>query len=99
VEFDLPGVFLVPAIYLWRAGQRREAAVLASVLFLAVAHLNGTLGGAYGFYGTLLALPLAVTIARLPVRAPRVQWLFYGVYPIHLALIGGLKRMTLLQAP
>lgn len=93
VEFDVPGVFLIPAIYLWRAEARREAAVLALIVFLAVAALNGSFGGAHGWTGTLLALPLAVALAYVPVEAPRLRWLFYAVYPLHLALIGALKHL------
>jgi hypothetical protein len=92
VEFDLMGVFLVPAIYLWRAEGRRDAAALACVLFIAVALLNGSFGGAWGAGGTLMAIPLAMLVAQAPVGAPRLAMLFYAVYPIHLALIGALKR-------
>jgi hypothetical protein len=94
VEFDLPGVFLIPAIYFWRTEARREAAVLALVLFLAVTVLNGLYGGPYGVVGTLLALPLAFALAHVPIEAPRLRWLFYAVYPLHLALIGALKPVS-----
>lgn len=93
VEFDLPGVFLIPAIYLWRTEGPREGA-FAAVLFAAVGILNGSFGGAGGFAGTLLALPLAIAVAHLPVTAPRLRWLFYAVYPLHLGLIGALKQAS-----
>jgi len=92
VEYDLLGVFLIPAIYLWRVEEDRAFAMLALVLFLAVANLNRSFGGAYGLVGTLLALPLAMVLGRVRVEVPRMRWLFYAIYPVHLALIGALKR-------
>ena len=93
VEFGLPGVFLLPAIYLWRAEGRADAGVLALVLFVATAFLNGSFGGLYGWLGTLLALPLAIAAAHVPLWMPRMRWFFYAIYPLHLALIGALKRL------
>jgi hypothetical protein len=98
-EFDVMGVCLVPALYLWRAEDRREAGVFALVLFLAVTHLNGVFGGVQGYLGTLLVLPLALAVARLPLRVPRMRWFFYAIYPLHLALIGALLTTGVVQKP
>jgi len=92
VEYDLIGVFLIPAIYLWRTEDKPEWAVFALVLFLAVTNLNRMYGGMYGLAGTLLALPLAIAVTHVRAEAPRMRWFFYAVYPLHLALIGALKR-------
>jgi hypothetical protein len=91
VEFDLIGVCLLPAIYLWRAHNLREAAAFSVVLFLALIHLNGSYGGLYGYVGTLCAVPLAWVVAHIPLGMPRMRWLFYAIYPLHLALIGALN--------
>jgi hypothetical protein len=92
VEFGLQGVFLVAAVYLWRAGPRMEGAILAALLFMAVAWLNARFGGLYGLLGTLACLPVAWSAARVPAQVPRLQRAFYIVYPLHLGIIGLLKR-------
>lgn len=91
VEFGLPGVFLIPAIYLWCTQRQREAALLALVLFSLTVWLNASFGGWLGGLGTIAALPIAWSMSRLPVTAPRLQLAFYLVYPLHLSLIGALK--------
>lgn len=92
VEFGLAGVFLVPAIYLWRSGPQPGAAVLAALCLLSTAWLNASFGGGLvAVLGTLACVPIAWCVRRLPVAAPRLQLAFYLVYPLHLALIGGLK--------
>lgn len=91
VEFGLAGVFLVPAIYLWCTDSRVEGAVLAVLLFAATGWLNATFGGWPAMLGTLAGLPIAWAIRQSPASAPRLQLAFYLVYPLHLALIGGLK--------
>jgi hypothetical protein len=91
-EFDLMGAFLAPAVFAWHVTQRREAAVAALVVFGAVAAQNGYFGGAWGWGGTLLAAAAATAVLSLPLTVPRLRWLFYAIYPLHLAVIGLLKR-------
>lgn len=93
VEFGIAGVFLAPAVYL--AASRRDAgsAVLFLVLLAAVAWLNASFGGVPALLGTLAGVLLAALLRRAPLRVPRLQWLFYAIYPLHLAVIGGLKRL------
>jgi hypothetical protein len=98
-EFDVMGACLVPAVYLWRAEGRREAGVFTLVLLLAITHLNGIFGGVHGYVGTLLVLPLALAVSRLPLRVPRMRWFFYAIYPLHLALIGALLTTGVVQKP
>lgn len=93
VEFGAAGVFLVPAIYLWCVDRQREAAVLTGLLLLLIGWLNGLFGGLPAMLGTLTGLPIAWIVHRLPISAPRLQLAFYLVYPLHLALIGGLKAI------
>jgi hypothetical protein len=97
VEFDVMGACLVPAIYLWRAEGRREAAAFAVAMLLALAHLNGSFGGLNGYLGTLAVVPLCWAVARLPLRAPRLRWVFYAIYPVHLALIGALNAAGVVE--
>ena len=99
VEFDVIGVCLLPAIYLWRVHDLREAAAFSVVLFLALIHLNGSYGGLYGYVGTLCAVPVAWAVARVPLRMPRMRWLFYAIYPLHMALIGALNDAGMGQTP
>jgi hypothetical protein len=94
VEFDVGGVFLIPAIYLWSIQRQTHTAVLALVLFLMTAWLNASLDGLGGLMGTLAAAPIAWIVRWVPVKAPRLQLAFYLVYPLHLALIGALKAVA-----
>jgi hypothetical protein len=91
VEFGLPGVFVIPAIYLWCTQRQPEAALLALVLFLLTVWLNASFGGWHGLWGTLVVLPIAWGVSRLAVSVPRLRLAFYLVYPLHLAVIGALK--------
>ena len=91
VEFGLTGVGLLAAAYLWRAKTRRETAALAAILLLTLTHFNGSFGGVYGVAGTLAVVPLVWAVTRMPVVMPRMPWLFYAIYPVHLALIGALN--------
>src|SRR4030095_2808788 len=91
VEFGLPGVFVIPAIYLWCTQRQPEAALLALVFFLLTVWLNTSFGGWPGLWGTLAVLPVGGGVGRLAVSVPRLQFAFYLVYPLHLALIGALK--------
>lgn len=94
VEFGLPGVFLIPAIYLWCAERKPEALVLAVLLFLVTAGFNASFGAWPAFAGTLAAALIAWGARHLPLAAPRLQLAFYLVYPLHLALIGALKAQS-----
>jgi TraX protein len=94
VEFGLPGVVLVPAIYLWSTHRQREAVVLAATALLSTAWLNASHGGLTALVGTLACVPLAWGVRQLPVSAPRLQLAFYLVYPLHLALIGALNALA-----
>jgi hypothetical protein len=91
VEFGLPGVFLIPAIYLWCAQRQREALVLAALLFLLTVWLNTSFGGWPALLGTMACVPIAWAARLLPISAPRLQLAFYLIYPLHLALIGAMK--------
>jgi hypothetical protein len=91
VEFGTPGVFLIPAIFLWATERQWEAAALAALLLLLTGWLNAMFGGAAAFLATLATVPIAYAVSRLDWRVARYQFAFYLVYPAHLALIGALK--------
>lgn len=93
VEFGTGGVFLVAAVYLWCTQRGGGLAFLVVLLVAATAWLNALFGGWSAFFATMAALPLAWAVRRLPVAMPRMQYLFYVIYPVHLALIGALKSM------
>lgn len=94
VEFGLAGVFMVPVVYLLCAQRPAQpgTALLLAALWLATAWLNASFGGALAFVFTLAGLPLVWLVARLPLRMPRWQLGFYAIYPLHLLVIGLLKR-------
>jgi len=87
-EFGAGGVLLVAALHAACVHRHVATALLAAALLLATARLNVGIGGWMGWPGTLASLPVALAVRALPLRLPRWQWLFYGFYPLHLALIG-----------
>lgn len=93
VEFGTGGVFLVAAVYLWCTQRGGGLAFLVLLLVAATGWLNALFGGWASFFATLGALPLAWAVRQLPVSMPRLQYLFYVIYPVHLAVIGGLKTL------
>ncbi|KQT09333.1 TraX family protein [Ramlibacter sp. Leaf400] len=93
VEFGTAGVFLVAAGYLWCTQRGAGLAVMVLVLLAATAWLNAMFGGWASFFSTLAAVPAAALARQLPLKMPRLQLLFYLVYPVHLAVIGWLKTL------
>lgn len=95
VEFGVPGVLMIPAIFLWaaqgRTGMGMAAGIAAAALLGMTAWQNGQFGGMPAVFGTLAMVPLAAVVRALPVSMPRWQTLFYLVYPLHLAIIGALR--------
>lgn len=93
VEFGLPGVLLIPAVYAWATSGRAEAGLMALLLLLVTGWLNALFGGWPALLGTGASLAIAGTARQLPVRVPRYKLAFYLVYPLHLALIGALRAL------
>jgi hypothetical protein len=93
VEFGTGGVFLIAAVYLWATQRGAGLALLVLLLAAVTAWLNALFGGWASFFSTMGALPLAWAVRHLPVTMPRLQYLFYVIYPVHLAVIGALKNL------
>ncbi|MBL0418847.1 hypothetical protein JI739_00670 [Ramlibacter sp. AW1] len=91
VEFNAPGVLLIPAVYLFGRTSWPQAGVLAAVMLAITGFLNAEFGGWPALLWTLAAVPLAALLRLMPLQLPRLQVAFYLVYPLHLALIGALK--------
>ena len=80
VEFWWPALAI--AIGAWSYFRRPSwpALLFALAGFLALYDINKNLWA-------LAALPLVVLASRANVRVPRVRWVFYVFYPLHLAAI------------
>lgn len=72
---------LVPMVLIQRGMSLHVAAVVVAVLLLPV---NGSLWA-------LLVLPLLYGAQQLQGRAPRLKWLFYVGYPVHLLVLALLR--------
>lgn len=94
VEFGPIGVGFVATIFLWQFKPRHATVALAVIMLLALTYYNASLGMVYGLVGTLAVLPLAWAVTYVPIALPRMPWVFYAVYPAHLALIGALKTFN-----
>ena len=80
VEFWWPALAI--AIGAWSYFRRPNWAALLFVLFglVALYAINKNLWA-------FAALPLVVLATRFDLPVPRVRWLFYAFYPVHLAVI------------
>jgi hypothetical protein len=94
VEFGLPGVLLVAGVFLAATRPGVGTALVAAMLLAMVGWHNANFGGAAALLGTL-ASAVALLVARaFTLRVMRLKWVFYAVYPVHLAVIGALKAIV-----
>jgi TraX protein len=87
-EYGLAGVAIVVTAFACgqQASFRRVAAWVASVA--ALVFVNGNVWA-------LLAVPLLLAAPFVHgLKLPRVRWLFYAVYPLHLTVVWGLTFVT-----
>ena len=42
-------------------------------------------------FWALTAVPTLLLATRVDLRVPRVRWVFYAFYPVHLAVLWGLR--------
>jgi hypothetical protein len=80
VEYWWPAILLGLSFWaFYRSGSTRAAvAVVASTAILSLVNMN-----AWAF----AALPLLLMAPHVDAKFPRMKWLFYGFYPLHLAVI------------
>jgi hypothetical protein len=84
VEFWWPAIgATVAAWYWWRAPSWRPA--LAWMLSMAL--LVPINGNAWAF----TALPIVLIASRLDLVVPRLRWVFYAAYPLHLFILWSLQ--------
>lgn len=80
---------VVPVVFMAYAFQRGRFAAALSIMAFAVAltPINGNLWA-------LLALPLILLASEVRGDAPRLRWLFWAGYPVHLALLAIVRAAT-----
>ncbi len=88
VEFWWPAVGFCVAVWMYVRAPSWGAAVMALLCCAALAVVNGN-------HWALAAVPLLVMASQVDVGVPRVQWAFYGFYPVHLYLLWIVKAMQL----
>ncbi|MFM1990373.1 MAG: hypothetical protein RJA99_3330 [Pseudomonadota bacterium] len=88
VEFGTAGVALVLLGCLTLSSPIRTVPVASACAALgALAALNALFGGWMAGAATCIALPLALQMRVLPIRARRTKWFYYAFYPLHLLAI------------
>lgn len=80
VEYWWPALALGVAVWWYCKRPALAPAALAVLSCAALWFINGNLWA-------LAALPLVVGAARVDLRVPRLPWVFYAYYPLHLAAL------------
>ena len=93
VEFGVVGVILIAAMCIWQQSRGKRGRGLVAAGILALSLQNAAFGGIWALAATLctLALPHLASAVSLPFG--RMKWLFYGIYPVHLVLLGLAVRL------
>ena len=92
-EFGPPGVLLVAGVALWRNGVASvTGVVVAGGAFSLLIALNAHFGGVGAVLGTVAALAGIAAVRWSERRFARYGFLFYSIYPAHLAMIGAAFR-------
>lgn len=86
VEFMWPGVLLVVAM--WASFQRPGMATQC-LLFACLLALWPVNGNPYA----LLLYPVVALVALSGATLPRLRWLFYVAYPLHLLVLLGIRQL------
>lgn len=86
VDFHWYGIALTVASYFFAARMNTTA---LTGLFSALAMLTLYLALLIGWpaLATLLAVPLVYVLRSMPAVLPRLRWVFYAVYPVHIAIL------------
>ncbi|HEY8096956.1 MAG TPA: TraX family protein [Methylobacter sp.] len=84
VEFFWPLLGLGLALWFYFRKPSVGAALFAGAFLVSLRLINGN-------YWALAAVPLFLVLCAVSVKVPRVRWFFYAFYPLHLAVILGIK--------
>ena len=88
LEYGPPGVFLIPALV---AFLRRPSEAVGVLILSLMFAMNGLTWAAMAGW---LAVPVIGWVRTLALPAlPRLKWVFYGFYPMHLLGLWGLERV------
>ena len=88
LEYGPPGVFLIPALV---AFLRRPSEAVGVLVLSLMFVMNGLTWAAMAGW---LAVPVIVWARSLALPSlPRLKWVFYGFYPLHLLGLWGLERV------
>ncbi|HCU0050470.1 TPA: conjugal transfer protein TraX [Proteus mirabilis] len=84
VEFWWPAVAMGVLVWLYYKKEQGVFLFLALLSCAALAVIN------QNFYA-LLAVPVIIVAGEIRINVPRLKWLFYAFYPVHLYLILALR--------
>ena len=80
VEFWWPALFFCLAVYWYATRPSWPPAVFGVWALASLAIINGN-------FWALAAAPLIAIVCSLDLRLPRLRWVFYAYYPMHLAAL------------
>lgn len=80
VEFRWPALLLAVAAWWYCKQPCWWAAILVLVACASLWFINGNLWA-------LAALPVLICASRIDLRVPRLRWMFYAYYPLHLSAL------------
>ena len=80
VEFWWPAIAMGVSIWLFYRIEQKRYLICAVFFCASLAFIN------QNFYA-LLAIPIIMTVGNYHLELPRMKWLFYIFYPLHLYLI------------
>lgn len=84
VEFWWPAVLLGIAVWSYCKQPRLSPLILAVLSLVAMRIINGN-------YWALAAIPIAIAACGVAIPMPRLKWVFYYFYPLHLAALWTIK--------
>jgi hypothetical protein len=83
-EYLYPGVAMVVAAWAFCREPTARHLTVWVVCVASLALLNGN-------FWALAAVPTLLLATRVDLRVPRLRWAFYVFYPVHLAVLWGLR--------
>jgi len=80
VEFWWPALFFCLAVYWYATRPGWPPAALGLWALASLAIVNGN-------FWALAAAPVIAAVCGMDLRVPRLRWMFYAYYPLHLAVL------------